>query len=73
MVNTQEIKAELVRKKHTQRTLAVKMGMDKNTLNAKINGKRPMTDGDIVKLCKELEVKEDRKVIELFLPELLAE
>lgn len=73
MVNTQEIKAEMVRKEHTQRTLAERMDMNKDTLNAKINGKRPMTDGDIVKMCRALGVKDDRKVIELFLPELLTE
>lgn len=73
MVNTQEIKAEMVRKKRTQRTLAKQMGMDKVTLNGKVNGKRPMKDNEIVKMCQVLDIKDPQTVIKTFLPELLAE
>ena len=68
MPNTEKLKAKMSEKGHTQRTLSAEMRMDKNTLNAKVNGKRPFTDQEIESASKALEIKGAAEVCAIFLP-----
>lgn len=60
MINTKKLKAALVEKSFTQRSLSKEIGISKNTLNAKINGKAPISIEEATKLARVLELsKED--------------
>lgn len=68
MVNTRKLRGKMAEKGYTQRTLAEKMKRNKNTLNAKINGKTPFTDEEIESACEALEIEEAAEVCRIFLP-----
>ncbi len=57
MVNTSKIKAHMVEKGFTQSKLAACMGIGKNTLNAKLNGKGIFTVSEAEKICEALQIQ----------------
>lgn len=59
MINTNKIKAALVEKGFTQRSLAREMKIAKNTLNAKINGKAPISIEEATKLAEFLNLSKE--------------
>lgn len=73
MVNTKALVGKMAEKGYTQRTLGAKMKRNKNTVNAKINGKIAFTDEEIESVCEALEIKEAAEVCRIFLPGIRAE
>lgn len=51
----------------SQRKLAEKMGVSKNTLNMKINGKRPFNTDQIDLICDILNIQSDDEKAQIFL------
>lgn len=70
MVNTNELKGKIVASGYTQARLANELGISKNTLSDKINGKAPFTTDMVVKLCTVLGINDDEERIDIFLPQL---
>ncbi|MBR1810757.1 MAG: helix-turn-helix transcriptional regulator [Clostridia bacterium] len=52
---------------YTQRSLADKVGMSKNALNAKINGKSEFNLGEINRICNALNICNPIEKAEIFL------
>lgn len=52
---------------YSQKSLASKMGVSKNTLNATINGKRQINASEINKVCKLLNIDNDIEKVDIFL------
>lgn len=51
----------------TQTRLAEEIGMSKNTLNAKVNGKASITDVEIFKICEALNITDPVMKCRIFL------
>lgn len=69
MINTKKLKATMVEKGYTQELLAKEIGMSKNTLNAKINGKSKMYVDEAYAICEALRITSDDLKVSIFLPE----
>lgn len=54
MVDTRRIKSLMVARGYTQRSLAQKIGKNKNTLNAKLNGNGNFDTEEIIGICDAL-------------------
>lgn len=63
------LKGIMAEQEVTQTGLAKEIGMSKNTLNAKINGKVPITDIEIFKICKALHITDPVLKCRIFLSE----
>ena len=61
------LKGKIVEAGFTQRALAAKMGMTKNTLNNKVNGKTPFNLDEAEKLCVILGIHDDAEKAQIFL------
>lgn len=59
-MNVKKLKAALVEAGYDQRSLAKEMKMSKNTLNAKLNGKSPITIDEAVLFGEKLSLTKDR-------------
>lgn len=57
----------LAEKNISQRELAQMLGMNKNTVNSKINGKTPFDTGEATKICEILDITDNNKKVEIFL------
>lgn len=68
MVNTTELKAQIVRSGYNQKTLAKAAKMSVNSLNAKINGRKPMHCDEADILCKLLGITDPVEKVNIFLP-----
>lgn len=62
-----KLKGKIVEAGYTQRTLAVELGMSKNTLNAKVNGKKPFNTIEIERICDKLGIDSGAEKAEIFL------
>lgn len=62
-----KLKAAIVRAGYNQLKLADEMGMSKNTLNAKVNGKSDISLTEAVKLSKILNINTIEEKSEIFL------
>lgn len=67
MVDTPRLKALMRAKGVTQRSLGECIGMDKNSLNAKLNGQRAFKANEIVAICDALGVETAEEICALFL------
>jgi len=54
---------------HNQASLAEILGVSKNTMSAKINGKRPFNTDEILNICKVLKITNNYEKIDIFLPQ----
>ena len=52
---------------YSQRSLAKELGISKNTINNKVNGRVPFTTTDIATLCEKLKITEMNDRAEIFL------
>lgn len=52
---------------YTQKSLAMAVGMSKNALNAKINGKSEFTLGEINRICEKLKIVDPLDKVQIFL------
>lgn len=64
-MNTQELKAEIVRHNETSRILAEIVGVTHPTFSAKINGKAEFTRSEIATIRKHYNLSSDR-VVDIF-------
>lgn len=53
-MSTNKLKGKIVEAGFTQRSLALEIGMSKNTLNSKVNGKIPFNTIEIEAICEKL-------------------
>lgn len=51
----------------SQRLLSQRIKMSKNSLNAKINGKRPFSADEAIDICDALGIKDDAMKAQIFL------
>ena len=59
-MNSSKLKAALVESNFSQKKLAKSIAMSVNTLNAKINGKSPITINEAVLLGEKLNLSKER-------------
>lgn len=64
---TNRLKGKIIEAGFTQRALAAQMGMTKNTLNNKVNGKTPFNLDEAEKLCAILGIRDDAEKAQIFL------
>jgi transcriptional regulator with XRE-family HTH domain len=69
MVNKNLFLSAMVKAGFSQKTLAKKLEMSKNTLSAKINGKGFFDTKQIDLVCQTLNINDDHDKIEIFLSE----
>lgn len=55
-MQTNKLKGKIAEAGYTQRTLAAAMGMSKNTLSSKINGKSQFNSREIERICDLLAI-----------------
>ena len=67
MVNINKLKGAMVEAGFSQVTLAKTLGVSKNTLNAKLNGKAKISTDEAKNLCEILGIKTEKEKVEIFL------
>lgn len=67
MVDTNKLKGAMVRAGFSQISLAKELGMSKNTLNAKLNGKAKISTDEAKNMCEILCIDTEREKCEIFL------
>lgn len=65
MIN--RLKGKITEAGYTQRTLAQKLNMSKNTLNSKVNGKTSFNISEIEALCAILGITDNSEKAQIFL------
>lgn len=69
MVDTLKLKARIVGAGFTQRKLAEALGMNKNTLSAKVNGNVQFNTEEVCKICSLLNIESAEDKCAIFLHE----
>ena len=64
---TSKLKGKIAEAGYSQRSLAQELGISKNTLNAKINGKTPFNTVEIERLCEKLGIYDGAEKAAIFL------
>ena len=62
-----KLKGKIAEAGFSQRTLAEALGMSKNTLNAKVNGKVPFNTVEIELICNVLDIRDVTEKAVIFL------
>lgn len=62
-----KLKGKIAEAGFSQRSLAEALGMSKNTLNAKVNGKVPFNTVEIEQICKVLGIRDVTEKATIFL------
>lgn len=62
-----KLKGKIAEAGYSQRSLAEKLGISKNTLNAKVLGKTPFNTLEIEKICKALGIHDPVEKASIFL------
>ena len=62
-----KLKAKIVEMGFSQTSLAPKVGMSKNTLNAKVNGRVPFNVDEIMRMCAVLNIVDNVEKSAIFL------
>lgn len=66
-MSTNKLKGKIVEAGFTQRSLALEIGMSKNTLNSKVNGKIPFNTIEIEAICEKLGITDPAEKALIFL------
>lgn len=66
-MSANKLKGKIVEAGYTQRSLAKELGMSKNTLNSKINGKIPFNVIEIERICEKLGIRDSVEKANIFL------
>ena len=61
------LKGKIVEAGYSQRSLAAELGMSKNTLNSKVNGKIPFNTVEIERICEKLGIRDSTEKASIFL------
>lgn len=67
MVNKNLFLGKMVSRGYTQISLSHAVGTSKNTMNAKINNRRPFDSDEILRICEVLGIRDDREKVKIFL------
>lgn len=62
-----KLKGKIVEAGYSQRSLAKELGMSKNTLNSKVNGKIPFNTLEIERICEKLGIRDGTEKAAIFL------
>ena len=62
-----KLKGKIVEAGYSQRSLALEIGMSKNTLNSKVNGKIPFNTVEIERICDKLGIYDGAEKASIFL------
>lgn len=66
-MSTNKLKGKIMEAGYSQRSLAKEIGMSKNTLNSKVNGKIPFNTDEIEMICLKLGVSDPAEKASIFL------
>lgn len=55
---TSKLKGKIAEAGYSQRSLAAELGISKNTLNSKVNGKTPFNTVEIERICEKLNIRD---------------
>lgn len=66
-MSNNKLKGKIMEAGYSQRSLAAELGMSKNTLNAKVNGKVPFNTVEIERLCDKLGIYDGAEKASIFL------
>ena len=66
-MSSNKLKGKIAEAGYSQRSLATELGMSKNTLNAKVNGKIPFNTDEIEKICEKLGIHDRTEKAAIFL------
>ena len=66
-MNVRKLKGLMAEKNITQKTLAQRIELSENALSMKFRGKSPITDADIFKICRALEITDPIQKCDIFL------
>lgn len=69
MVDKRTLTAKMIQAGYTQRSLASAMGVSKNTICEKINGRRPFNTEEVETICKILSITSGQEKLDIFLAE----
>ncbi len=67
MMPNRKLKGKIAEAGYSQRSLAAELGMSKNTLNSKINGKIPFNTLEIERICEKLGIVDGNEKAAIFL------
>lgn len=67
MIHSLRLKAIILEKGYTQRTLSERLGINKNTLNSKINGNSQFNIDEVDQICKLLDINSAEEKCSIFL------
>lgn len=62
-----KLKGKIVEAGYSQRSLAAELGISKNTLNSKVNGKTPFNTAEIEQICNKLGIHDVAEKAAIFL------
>lgn len=62
-----KLKGKIAEAGYSQRSLAAALGMSKNTLNSKVNGKIPFNTVEIELICEKLDIHDVAEKAAIFL------
>ncbi len=71
MIDSKCLKRQIDKAGYTQNTLAKRIGVSKNTMSSKINGKSEFTIDNIERICKTLNISSKDELIKIFFPNWL--
>ena len=69
MVNKRKLLGRMVEAGFTQRKLATKLGLSKNTLSSRMSGRSAFNTEEIEAICQILSIREATEKVEIFLPQ----
>ena len=67
MVDSNRLAGKIVAAGYTRTSLAKEIGMSKNTLCDKVNGKRPFNTVEIQRVCEKLGITSNEEKANIFL------
>lgn len=66
-MNSLKLKARIMEHGYTQRTLANELGMNKNTLNSRVNGETKFRVDEVERICELLHITTAEEKCSIFL------
>ena len=67
MINKRLLKSYMALSGHNNRTLSIALGVSKNTIGDKINGKTPFNTCEVARICELCNITDPQAKIDIFL------
>jgi len=61
-----KLKGKIIEEGYTQESLAAKIGVSRNTLSSKINGRFPFNTVEIEQICQVLHIYDRAELVDIF-------